>query len=290
MKTKIAILFFLFLAGISNVFPQSYSRDVIYLKNGSIIKGTIIEQVPGKTYKIQTSDNNIFTYTVDEVEKITSEPSSNPAPQPSSSTPTPAPPVKKTSTFGSNGVSGIVRAGPLGLRSFTAAAIGGYSFEGLFFLGLGVSVDAYKNIGQVNQSYPIKGMDVLLPVFLDIRMFSGQRRFAFMWLIEMGYAPLLTNATHYRSQNEDDQTYNQTTKGGTYYNTGVGLRAYASNKIAVLLEFGLKIQNYTVDEHENYYMTMYDNVSQTYTNTYVPHVNVSPKTTVTPYINFGLKF
>jgi hypothetical protein len=47
--------------------------DVVYLKNGSIIRGTIIEQVPGVSLKIETSDGSVFFYKMEEIEKITKE-------------------------------------------------------------------------------------------------------------------------------------------------------------------------------------------------------------------------
>ena len=43
-------------------------QEVVYLKNGSIIRGTVIEQVPGQSLKIQTADGKMS-----EVEKITKE-------------------------------------------------------------------------------------------------------------------------------------------------------------------------------------------------------------------------
>ena len=48
-------------------------QDVVYLKNGSIIRGIVIEQVPGKSLKIRTKDGSVFVYTMEEVEKITKE-------------------------------------------------------------------------------------------------------------------------------------------------------------------------------------------------------------------------
>jgi len=48
-------------------------QDVVYLKNGSKIKGVLIEQIPNKSLKIQTKDGSIFNYNMDEVEKITKE-------------------------------------------------------------------------------------------------------------------------------------------------------------------------------------------------------------------------
>lgn len=49
------------------------ASETVYLKNGSVIKGEIIEQVPGQSLKVKTKDGNIFVYSVDEVEKITKE-------------------------------------------------------------------------------------------------------------------------------------------------------------------------------------------------------------------------
>jgi len=47
--------------------------DVVYLKNGSIIKGLIMEQIPNESLKIQTSDGSLFVYKMEEVVKITKE-------------------------------------------------------------------------------------------------------------------------------------------------------------------------------------------------------------------------
>jgi len=47
--------------------------DVVYLKNGSVIRGMIIEQVPNESLKIQTRDGSVFVYAISEVEKITKE-------------------------------------------------------------------------------------------------------------------------------------------------------------------------------------------------------------------------
>jgi hypothetical protein len=45
----------------------------VYLKNGSIITGTVLEHIPSVQVKIQTKDGNIFVYKIDEIEKITKD-------------------------------------------------------------------------------------------------------------------------------------------------------------------------------------------------------------------------
>ncbi len=47
--------------------------DVIYLKNGDIRKGIIIENVPNEKVKIETSDGSIFTIQYADIQKITKE-------------------------------------------------------------------------------------------------------------------------------------------------------------------------------------------------------------------------
>ena len=47
--------------------------SVLYLKNGSVIHGVIVEQVIGKSVKIQTRAGNILKFQVDEIEKISTE-------------------------------------------------------------------------------------------------------------------------------------------------------------------------------------------------------------------------
>ena len=48
-------------------------EDVVYLKNGEIVWGTIVEQIPGESLKIQTADGSVFTYAMDEISKIVKE-------------------------------------------------------------------------------------------------------------------------------------------------------------------------------------------------------------------------
>lgn len=45
--------------------------DTVYLKDGSIVHGTIIEEVPNKSIKIETKDGNVFVYKMNSVSKIT---------------------------------------------------------------------------------------------------------------------------------------------------------------------------------------------------------------------------
>ena len=52
---------------------QVNRRDVVYLKNGSIIKGDILEVIPTETIKIKTSDGSIFVFKMEEVDRTGKE-------------------------------------------------------------------------------------------------------------------------------------------------------------------------------------------------------------------------
>lgn len=73
-KSALALFLIGILVGISQVsLAQNGMEDVIYLKDGSIYRGVLIEQVPNESYKIRSKDGNVYAVTVDEVEKITKE-------------------------------------------------------------------------------------------------------------------------------------------------------------------------------------------------------------------------
>lgn len=73
-NVKLVILFLLIQAIFCcAAFAQWGLVDVVYLKNGGMIKGIIIEQIPNESIKIQTKDGNIFVYRNDEIEKIAKE-------------------------------------------------------------------------------------------------------------------------------------------------------------------------------------------------------------------------
>ncbi len=55
-------------------------KDVVYLTNGSVIKGNIIEQIPGKTITIETEDGSTFVFKMDEIAKIGKEKKKDVAP------------------------------------------------------------------------------------------------------------------------------------------------------------------------------------------------------------------
>lgn len=76
-KSPFMFVFLTFMVGVLTISSASYAQqeyqDVVYLKNGSVVRGMIIEQVPNTSLKIQTADNSLFVFTFDEILKITKE-------------------------------------------------------------------------------------------------------------------------------------------------------------------------------------------------------------------------
>lgn len=72
MLKKLLLLVSLFVFLCSNLFAQT-KKETVYLRNGGIIKGEILEQIPDSVVKIKTADGSIFVYKMSEIEKITKE-------------------------------------------------------------------------------------------------------------------------------------------------------------------------------------------------------------------------
>ena len=125
--------------------------DVVYLKNGSQIRGSIVEEVPGKQIKIRTADGSLFVYDMAQVVRITRREAPAPAPSGASVAPGAAAPAA-----GGHPLPAIdLVINPLGLLQFgpivdleLRATPGLYLLLHLRFHGLGV-------ISHVMESYTL---------------------------------------------------------------------------------------------------------------------------------------
>ena len=68
MQKIAALILFILIAVTSYCQKQRY--DEIYLKNGDVARGTIMQQTPGKPIRIKMFDNKLFVFYPDEIEKI----------------------------------------------------------------------------------------------------------------------------------------------------------------------------------------------------------------------------
>lgn len=131
-------------------------QEVVYLKNGSVIRGTIIEQVPNESLKIETNDGSIFAYKMSEVEKITKERIVTRGRQ------------SRHITFDGNGMQRGYRGfvdigytfatGDYGANRVDFSTSHGYQFNPYFFAGLGIGI-SYFHEDELTE----------IPIFVDLR-------------------------------------------------------------------------------------------------------------------------
>ena len=52
----------------------SQLEDVVYLKDGTVVRGTIIDRNPGQLLRIRTADNRVSTYSAQQIYKVARQP------------------------------------------------------------------------------------------------------------------------------------------------------------------------------------------------------------------------
>ncbi|MFH1321195.1 MAG: hypothetical protein ABII90_11160 [Bacteroidota bacterium] len=215
MKTKKSILIsiisiIILIHPFSNLSAQNHSEDAVYLKNGSIIRGEILEDKTGEYVKIETINKNIWVFKSDEIERITKE----------------KVPLITKEQNNKNGYYNITDNGILGGKdlyqnkySFSFLTINGYKFNERLSLGLGVGIE-YMDIVQA-------------PVFLDVRFNFFKSKFTPFIAMQGGYSLPLEN-------NYDD--WGPKYKGGYLLNPCIGVRNYFNNNSAIVFSVGFRHQ------------------------------------------------
>jgi len=55
-------------------YAQKDLQDVVYLHNGSVIRGTVVEFTPGGEVRIRTADGSLFVFNMADVQRVVKEP------------------------------------------------------------------------------------------------------------------------------------------------------------------------------------------------------------------------
>lgn len=74
LTIKMIILFVITLIAAINPLSAQELEEVVYLKNGSIVRGLIIETIPNESIKIRLAGGSEMIFKMDEIIKITKEP------------------------------------------------------------------------------------------------------------------------------------------------------------------------------------------------------------------------
>ena len=156
-------------------FAQNDLQDVVYLKNGGITRGTLIELVPDQHIKIQTVDGNVFVYQMSEIEKYVKEPAYRPQPQSMHY-------VAKDTTGMKRGYYGVIESGlgvSFGYNTSILCTklniISGYRVNPWFAVGGGWGI-------RINP-----GNEMYMPVFIDVRTNFFNKRSSPYISLDAGY-------------------------------------------------------------------------------------------------------
>jgi len=208
MKKQFVIILLLALI-VWPAFSQK-SKDAVYLKNGSIIYGKLLE-ISDNIYKIQTSDGSLFNFRSDEVEKF----------------------VKETPRFESRKTSGpgFALEGGLLVGSQSSEVSAPFSFNIILNL-----TSSTKNIFGIGSGVEFLG-STFSPVFIEVKRLLNDKKTA-PFVFMRGGALIHTGG------NDDDDPYNpyyypKTYKGGGTFLIGTGI-SWAKEDIEAYLSFGYR--------------------------------------------------
>lgn len=141
-----------------------------YLKNGSIITGIVIEEIPGKEYKVKTSDGNVFVLKADEIEKIVLVEKQNKVQKMKESL------DLNHTFFTNNGLSiGGMFSENYESYNFALTTINGIKLNNSLALGLGLEYQKFKN-------------GYYLPVYLNVQWNLSENPSTFFTNVGGGFA------------------------------------------------------------------------------------------------------
>jgi hypothetical protein len=224
MKTlKKSLFLVLFLFAVTTLMAQNNTQDVVYLKNGGITRGTILEFFPEKHIKIQTVDGNVFVYQMSEIEKYAKELVYNSKTH-----------LSEDNTGVKKGYYGVIEFGPgysfhylQGPLTARLNVINGYRINPWFAAGAGFGLRLYTEEG------------LMFPFFADLRTnFLNQRLSPYLSL-EVGYAFFAEN----------------TERGGLLLNPVFGVSVKLRNRSTINL--GLSYEAQGVKNVYHYYDDYY---------------------------------
>ena len=68
MKKALLTLTLMLVASVTTL--AQTTKDVVYLKDGNVIRGELVEIIPDKQVKIKTADGSLFVYSTNDIARI----------------------------------------------------------------------------------------------------------------------------------------------------------------------------------------------------------------------------
>jgi len=218
MKTKV-VLSALFVLLAQFLFAQKNMQDVVYLKNGSVIRGFISEFVPEKSVTIKTEGQSIFVFEMNEVEKITRE-------EPPVTKKARAPYMKEKGYFNETEFRVLLGDGGDGFSTGQSLITAhGYQVNRFFRIGAGVGAAHYNNYG-----------NTFIPLFARVSGDMVKFRVTPIYFVDAGYGFLVGRDEH------DSNIEELNSQGGLLIHAGTGLKFYTTSKASFTLAVGFSLQ------------------------------------------------
>lgn len=207
---KNVLLFLLFTSIVFSSYSQSQYQDAIYLKDGSVYRGVIIEEVPNKSFKIKSWDNKEYVFQINEIEKLAKE-------------------IVKEDSNVNNKYNAIfdfgfeMAVGEYGKQRLKFNFINSFEANKNLFLGVGTGLRYYF--------YTEMG---LIPLFVDIRTELSSGKLVPFLALDFGYS---FNAT----DNFDDV--------GMLLSPSLGIDFDLSNSSSIHFSVGYEMQKMKITQY-----------------------------------------
>jgi hypothetical protein len=221
---KVSLTFAMLLVAYGAMAQSYFMQEVIYLNNGSIIKGLIVEEMPGKSYVIKTSDNNIVVCDYADVLKITREVPAETAKTSTGPSDAEQQSPKKTSLLLGCSLYGEMNSdnnyGSTGIE-----AIIDYKTTPYITTGLGIGIDGYDGLKW-------------MPIFAEIKVDLGESKSRPFIYGKCGYIAPMENYNDYREYN-----------GGLLMGAGLGLKSQIGAHTSLVFKLGYKYMAINYNEY-----------------------------------------
>ncbi len=236
MKYKILNLLIPLLCFSLTAIAQKSEKGVVYLKNGSIVRGALLSQDPGQPVKIKTSDNNIWVFERTAIDSISQK-------------------NRQNGSF-KTGCFNLTEAGVLAWTPdnaynapFTFMNISGWQFANGLSAGVGAGVEFFS--------------EAYLPVVADLRYYFGKQGVLPFIGAQGGYSIALGKADKQYVYNYAydynliwpgpiGQAVDVDARGGWLVNPSVGICAPIGDKLALTVSAGYRIMRHRYNREDNY--------------------------------------
>lgn len=215
------------------LFAQKGKQDIVYLKNGSVIRGTIVLQDPGKLIKLKTSDNSLWVFTNEQIDSITK--------------PLKVRVLPKTGYYNLTETGFLAGDYSNATRAvFTLINLNSWRFKNGLSTGIGVGVELSE------ESY--------LPVVADLRYFHGEKRSVPFVSLQAGYSISLGGSYDQIIYAIDDRRMSPviypgpipdysndplTASGGFLVNPAIGIQTPLNENLSMTFSAGYRYMRYS---------------------------------------------